>query len=105
VPVHPQTGQTWAPAGLAASAYPVPLPLGVWLRMTSLRPHLLSGRVPRDISRDIVRDYPPLPFPYRPFRVDQGTFRHALVRLPAVRSPWLRRILENLTQHAKAGFF
>ncbi len=94
VPVHPQTGQTWTPAGLAASAYPVPLPLGMWLWLVCPQPYLpvvASGGIPQDVLRDD-------PLPPRPnylFRADWGTFQHALVRLPAVRSPWMRTILEN----------
>ncbi|MFI0260188.1 hypothetical protein ACH4OW_14295 [Streptomyces sp. NPDC017056] len=104
VPVHPQTGQAWSPAGPAASAYPVPLPLGVWLWLVSPRPHLpvpASGRLPQDVLRDD-------PLPIRPnhlFRADRGTFQHTLVRLPAVRSPWLRAILDNLTQGTTADLF
>jgi hypothetical protein len=101
VPVHPQTGQAWAPNGLAAPACLVPLPLGVWLSMASQQPHPVAGRIPRDI----VGDDPPLQRPDHPFRADRETFRHALVRLPAVRSPWLRSILEDLTQHRAAGLF
>jgi hypothetical protein len=32
-------------------------------------------------------------------------FQRTLVRLPAVRSPWLREILENLTPYMRAGLF
>ncbi|MFD7709767.1 hypothetical protein ACFV6E_07390 [Streptomyces sp. NPDC059785] len=50
-----------------------------------------AGRLPQDILRD-----EPLPMlPNHPFRADRGTFQHTLVRLPAVRSPWLRTILEK----------
>ncbi|MFC5954879.1 hypothetical protein ACFP51_10375 [Streptomyces pratens] len=104
VPVHPQTDQTWTPAGPAASAYPVPLPLGVWLWLVSPQPYVplpASGGIPQDVLRDD-------PLPPRPnylFRADRGTFQHTLVRLPAVRSPWLRTILENLTQDRPAGLF
>ncbi len=104
VPVHPQTGQTWAPVGPTASAYRVPLPLGVWLRLVSPSRYLpvpASGGIPRDVLRDD-------PIPPRPaylFRVDRGTFRHTLVRLPAVRSPWMRTILKNLAQRGSAGIF
>lgn len=104
VPVHPQTGQTWTPAGSTASAYLVPLPLGVWLWLTSPEPYLpipASGRIPQDVLRD-----DPLPLlPNYLFRADRGTFQHTLVRLPAVRSPWLRTILENLTQGTTANLF
>ncbi|MFE6979603.1 hypothetical protein [Streptomyces griseus] len=104
VPVHPQTGQAWTPASPTASTYLVPLPLGVWLRLVSPQPHLpvpASGRIPQDVLRD-----DPLPLlPNYPFRADRGTFQHTLVRLPAVRSPWLRTILENLTHGASADLF
>ncbi|WP_282108164.1 hypothetical protein [Streptomyces liliiviolaceus] len=30
---------------------------------------------------------------------------HSLVRLPAVRSPWRREILDNMTQHPHAHLF
>lgn len=97
VPVHPQTGQTWTPAGPTASAYLVPLPLGVWLWLVSPRPYLpvpASGRLPRDVLRD-----DPLPLlPTYAFRADRDTFLRTLVRLPAVRSPWLLTLVENLTQ-------
>lgn len=101
VPVHPGTGRTWTPP--AASAYPVPLPLGVWLWLVSPQPYPpvpASGRIPRDVLRD-----DPLPLlPTHLFRADRGTFQHTLARLPAVRSPWLRTILENLTRGTPADF-
>ncbi|MGW3449496.1 hypothetical protein [Streptomyces sp. NPDC001076] len=103
VPVHPGTGRTWTPADPAASAYPVPLPLGVWLWLVSPQPYPpvpASGRIPRDVLRD-----DPLPLlPTHLFRADRGTFQHTLARLPAVRSPWLRTILENLTRGTPADF-
>lgn len=104
VPVHPQTGQTWAPEGPTASAYLVPLPLGVWLWLVSPQPYLpvpASGRIPQDV----LRDDPLPPLPHYLFRADRGTFQHTLVRLPAVRSPWLRTILENLTHDTSADPF
>ncbi|MGW9433448.1 hypothetical protein ACWHA1_36720 [Streptomyces decoyicus] len=104
VPVHPQTGETWTPAGPAASAYPVPLPFGVWLWLAFPEPHLpvpASGGMPDGV----LRDNPPAPRPPHLFRADSGTFQHTLVRLPAVRSPWLREILENLTPHMRARLF
>ncbi|MEU9199041.1 hypothetical protein [Streptomyces sp. NPDC048332] len=106
VPLHPQTGLPWTPEGpgRAASAYLVPLPLGVWLWLVSPQPHLpvpASGRIPRDVLRD-----DPLPMlPNQSFRADRGTFEHTLVRLPAVRRPWLRTILENLTQGTSTALF
>lgn len=104
VPVHPQTGQAWAPAGPAASVRLVPLPLGVWLWMALPQPYPpvpSSGRLPRDV----LRDDPLPPRPRSLFRADRETFRHALVRLPAVHSLWLRTILDNLTQHRLADLF
>ncbi|RZU36639.1 hypothetical protein EV284_4134 [Streptomyces sp. BK022] len=101
VPIHPRTGRTWTPAGPTAPAHLVPLPLGVWLWLVSPQPYLpvpASGRIPQDVLRD-----DPLPLlPNSLFQPDRGTFQHTLVRLPAVRSPWLRTILENLTQGAPA---
>ncbi len=104
VPVHPQTGRTWTPADPTAPAYLVPLPLGVWLWLVSPEWNLpvpASGRTAQNVLRD-----DPLPLlPNRLFRADRGTFQHTLVRQPAVRSPWLRTILANLTQSTSAGFF
>jgi hypothetical protein len=103
VPVHPQTGQTWTPSP-AASAYPVPLPLKVWLWLVSPQPYLpvpASGGIPQDV----LRDDPLPPRPHHLFRADRGTFQHTLVRLPVVRSPWMRPILANLTRGASAGLF
>ncbi|MFE4052912.1 hypothetical protein [Streptomyces sp. YIM B13518] len=103
VPVHPQTGELWSPAE-ATSAYRVPLPFGVWRWLAFPEPHLsapASGVMPDGV----LRDDPPAPRPCHLFRADPGVFRHALVRLPAVRSPWLREILENLMSHLRAGLF
>lgn len=104
VPVHPQTGRTWTPASAVASAYLVPLPLGVWLWLVSPQPYLpvpASGRIPQDVLRD-----DPLPLlPNCLFRADRETFQYTLARLPAVRSPWLRTITENLADSTSAGLF
>ncbi len=103
VPVHPQTGESWAPAG-ATPAYLVPLPFGVWLQLAFPEPHLpapASGVMPDDV----LRDDPPAPRSPYLFRADPEVFRHTLVRLPAARSPWLREILENLTPYLRAGLF
>ncbi|MFJ9847539.1 hypothetical protein ACIRYZ_45400 [Kitasatospora sp. NPDC101155] len=103
VPTHPQTGEVWTPAG---SAYRVPLPFGVWRWMVSPEPDLpvpMSGSLPDGVLRDDF-DAPAL-HPGRLFRADLGVFQHTLVRLPAVRSPWLRQVPENLTQHMRAGLF
>ncbi|MFJ9417969.1 hypothetical protein ACIRPT_28005 [Streptomyces sp. NPDC101227] len=104
VPTHPQTGETWIPAGPAASAYQVPLPFGVWLWLACPEPYLpvpASGGMPDGV----LRDDPPAPRPSHLFRADPGAFQHTLVRLPAVRSPWLREILESLTHHMRARLF
>ncbi|MET9657524.1 hypothetical protein [Streptomyces sp. NPDC006510] len=104
VPVHPQTGEPWPLAGPAASAYPVPLPFGVWLWLAFPEPYLpvpASGGMPDGV----LRDDPPTPRSCRLFRADPTAFQHTLVRLPAVRSPWLREILKNLTGHMRAGLF
>jgi hypothetical protein len=104
VPVHPQTGQTWTPAGPTALAYLVPLPLGVWLWLVSPQPYLpvpAAGHIPQDVLRDD-------PLPPRPnylFRPDRATFQRTLVRLPSVDSPWMRTILKNLTQDRSASLF
>lgn len=104
VPVHPQTGETWAPPSPAASAPPVLLPFGVWWWLAFPEPHLpapASGVMPDGV----LRDDPPAPHPCSLFRPDPGTFWHTLVRLPAVRSQWLRESLENLTQDIRARLF
>lgn len=107
VPVHPQTGRTWTPgepAGPAASAYPVPLPFGVWLWLAFPQPYVpvpASGGLPDDV----LRDDPLPPLPHHPFDPDLGTLRHALARLSAVRSPWLREVHENLMRHNRTTLF
>ncbi|HEY3480123.1 MAG TPA: hypothetical protein VGL02_14595 [Streptomyces sp.] len=104
VPVHPRTGETWTPDDMAAAACPVPLPLGVWLRLVSPQPHRPIPAV-GGMPRDVLRDDPLPPHPPYPFRVDRGTFQHTLVRLEAVRSPWMRPILERLGRAGTAGRF
>ncbi|MEU9345437.1 hypothetical protein AB0D74_29965 [Streptomyces sp. NPDC048278] len=104
VPVHPQTGRTWTTDGPAASAHPVPIPLGVWQWMAFPQPDLpvpASGGLPYDV----LRDNPLPPRPRQLFRADPRTFQRTLARLPAVRSPWLREIHDNLAQHISAGLF
>ncbi|MFF2367938.1 hypothetical protein ACFVU0_35230 [Streptomyces sp. NPDC058122] len=104
VPTHPQTGVLWSPTGPAASAYPVPMPFGVWKWLAFPEPHLplpASGTMPDGV----LRDDPPAPRPHRLFRLDPSIFEHTLVRLPAVRSRWLREILEDRTQHLRAGLY
>lgn len=107
VPSHPQTGTVWtptAPAGPSARPYVAPLPFGVWLRLVfpeTPLPVPASNVAPRAI----LRDDPPPPSVDDAFRIDSAVFKRTLVRLPAARSPWLREILENLTQHRYAGLF
>ncbi|EFL12894.1 hypothetical protein [Streptomyces sp. C] len=104
VPTHPQTGVPWSPAGPAASAYRVPLPFGVWKWMAFPERQLglpASGTMPDGV----LRDDPPAPRPDHLFRADAGTFHHTLVRLLAARGPRLREILDNLTDHMRAGLF
>ncbi|MCJ0873466.1 hypothetical protein [Streptomyces sp. AP-93] len=104
VPAHPQTGELWSPAAPDAWAHSVPLPFGVWRWMAFPEPDLrrpASGLMPDGV----LRDHPPAPLPHYPFRADSGTFRHTLARLPAVRSPWLREILANVTHHKHAALF
>ncbi|MFG2960404.1 hypothetical protein ACGF5O_42630 [Streptomyces sp. NPDC048291] len=106
VPVHPQTGRNWTPDSPAAPvpAPQVPIPLAVWQWMAFPRSDLpvpASGSLPTDVLRDA-------PLPPRPaylFRADPRTFRNTLARLPAVHSPWLREIHDNLAQHVSAGLF
>ncbi|MER6393126.1 hypothetical protein ABT236_32265 [Streptomyces sp. NPDC001523] len=104
VPTHPQTGVRWDPAG--STAYRVPLPFGVWLWLAFPAPELpvpASGVLPDGVLRD---DFdPPAPHPSHLFRPDPGTFQHTLARLPAVRGPWLRAILDDLARHMRAGIF
>ncbi|SER96192.1 hypothetical protein SAMN05421870_106118 [Streptomyces qinglanensis] len=104
VPSHPQTGRTWTSADPAPHL--VPLPFGVWLRLAFPGPDLsvpAPGALPVGVLRD---DFdPPAPHPRHLFRADPAVLRHTLVRLPTVRSPWLREILENLTGHMRSGLF
>ncbi|MGW1104230.1 hypothetical protein [Streptomyces sp. NPDC002540] len=82
----------------------MPLPFGVWLWPAFPEPYLpvhASGGMPDGV----LRDDPPAPRPHHAFRVDPEAFRHTMVRLPPVRSPWLREILGNLTQHMRARLF
>ncbi|MFH8709244.1 hypothetical protein [Streptomyces rubrogriseus] len=104
VPEHPQTGETWAPAG-GTLAYLVPLPLGVWLWLAFPEPHLPADPPPQVLPAELLRDDPPSPRPGHLFRIDAGVFRHTLLRLPAAGDPWLREVLENLPTYARTGLF
>ncbi|MFJ9468676.1 hypothetical protein [Streptomyces caniferus] len=53
----------------------------------------------------VLRDTPASTATRLLFQADPEAFRHAPVRLLAVRSPWLREILDNLIQHMRAGLF
>ncbi len=99
VPSHPQTGKAWTPA---TPAYFVPLPFGVWLGLVFPEPQLpvpASGPIPDGV----LRDDPSTPSVHDLFRIDWAVFQRTLARLPAVHTPWLREIAENLTQHMRTG--
>ncbi|MEV1026478.1 hypothetical protein [Streptomyces sp. NPDC050264] len=103
VPVHPETGRTWAPDGPARSVPLVPLPLGVWLSLALHPPglpHPASGGIPADVLRD-----EPLPPHPGLFRADRRAFQRTLARLPAARNPWLCEALENVPHSALTGLF
>ncbi|MFF5718771.1 hypothetical protein [Streptomyces buecherae] len=57
------------------------------------------------MPQGVLRDHPLPLLPHYLLRPDRGTFRHTLVRLPAVRNPWLRTILENVTRGTLAGLY
>ncbi|MFI0941916.1 hypothetical protein [Streptomyces sp. NPDC021020] len=94
VPTHPRTGQTWTPPGTAHLA---PLPFGVWHRLAFPPPEPTHHRIGSRTRHLLTDEDPPPPPPNHPLRIDWDTFRHALVRLPAARTPWMRRILPELT--------
>ncbi|MET9223354.1 hypothetical protein ABZX65_31985 [Streptomyces sp. NPDC003300] len=102
VPTHPQTGEIWSPD---ASAQCVPLPFGVWLSLALPEPAPLPLIASGVMPDGVLRDEPLAPHPGTPFRIDQNAFEYALVRLPAVRRPWLRRILDHLTRPVRARLF
>ncbi|MFG2881845.1 hypothetical protein ACGFYV_05885 [Streptomyces sp. NPDC048297] len=105
VPSHPRTGEIWAPSGPAATpAALVPLPAGVWLGLVFPERRLpvpASGGMPDGV----LRDNPDAPLSPYPFRMDFQVFLYTLSRLPAVRSPWLRRIHQEVSQHRHTGLF
>ncbi|WP_435972675.1 hypothetical protein [Streptomyces sp. Qhu_M48] len=106
VPAHPQTGEAWTPPGAAREACRVPLAFGVWRGLVLPergRPVPASGGLPEGVLRD---DFDPSASrPRPPFQVDGRAFRHAMVRIPAVRSPWLRELMEDGARLSRAGFF
>lgn len=101
VPSHPQTGQTWAPS---SPAHAVPLPFGVWLWLAFPPPAPARHRVGPH-TRRFLDDDPSPPLPDRPFWADWEVFHHTLVQLPAVRSPWMREILKDLTHPMRFRLF
>ncbi|MEV7416314.1 hypothetical protein [Streptomyces sp. NPDC089919] len=103
VPTHPQTGEMWRPEGAGGAAPRVPLPFGMWLRLAFPRSHLpvpASGGLPAGV----LRDDPPAPRPGR-FRADENAFQRTLVRLPVVRSPWVREALDRLARRPPGSIF
>ncbi|MGW0535603.1 hypothetical protein [Streptomyces sp. NPDC003032] len=95
VPVHPQTGRTWTPAGPVASAYPVPLPLGVWLWLVSPQRYLpvpASGGIPQDV----LRDYP---LPPQPSGDRTASDSRGPTGRPAARRPLGPRMVSPLRAH------
>lgn len=89
VPRHPVTGTPWLPP--ADDADVVPLDNGVWAFLAhpdETSPLPASGLLPDGVLRD---DYPLPPRPWRPLTPDDYAFEYTLVRLPAIRTPRLRR--------------
>ncbi|MFJ3654121.1 hypothetical protein ACIPPR_12500 [Streptomyces nigra] len=69
----------------------VPLDNGVWAFLAhpdETSPLPASGLLPDGVLRD---DYPLPPRPWRPLTPDDYAFEYTLVRLPAIRTPRLRR--------------
>jgi hypothetical protein len=101
VPMHPQTGKAWQPAGTART---VPLAADVWLHLASPKEHLpvpATGGLPDGV----LRDDPLPPHPWGPFRPDSEVFLSTLARLPAVQEPWLRRIYDQVNHSPYAHPF
>lgn len=76
----------------------------MWQWLASPEPDLpttASGSLPDGV----LLDCPPPQQPDQLFRLDPAVFRNTLVQLPAARSPWLREILDNLSQPMYARFF
>lgn len=107
VPTHPQTGKPGP-----RPTRPARLPPRTWCRCRlgcgcgwpSPSRICLSPRRAACPTASCATTHP-LCAPPHLFRADAGAFQHTLVRLPAVRSLWLRELLENLTQHMRAGLF
>ncbi|MFE4975664.1 hypothetical protein ACFRAR_26625 [Kitasatospora sp. NPDC056651] len=89
VPRHPLTGAPWRPSDDEAAV--VPLDSGVWAYIAhpgETSPMPSTGVLPWGVLRD---DYPLPPHPPYPLTAHRHAFRDTLVRLPAIRSPRLRR--------------
>ncbi|GIG70900.1 hypothetical protein Pen01_71950 [Phytomonospora endophytica] len=102
VPEHPNTGTPWD--GGDPTTVRVPLPFGIWRWLAFPRPDLpllASGRLPDDV----LRDDPAPPRPGRLFGPDWDVFHATLVRLPAVRLPWLRAILDDIDTETRHRLF
>ncbi len=100
VPVHPQTGETWTPTPPLTRCRCPSTYGGGWPSPAAPGPPRLGRPARRSPPRRPARTTP-----RSLFRADPGVFRHALARLPAARSPWLREISENLAQYVRAGLF
>ncbi|MFF0298389.1 hypothetical protein ACFYST_33620 [Kitasatospora sp. NPDC004614] len=89
VPRHPGTGEPWQPSDGGATV--VPLESGVWAYLAGpgeTSPMPATGVLPPGVLRD---DYPLPPHPWCPLPAHHRAFLDTLVRLPAIRSPRLRR--------------
>jgi hypothetical protein len=89
VPRHPLTGTPWRPPGDEGAV--VPLDSGVWAYLAhpgETSPMPATGVLPEGVLRD---DYPLPPSPGSPLAPHPHAFVDTLVRLPAIRSPRLRR--------------
>ncbi|MCH0539809.1 hypothetical protein I3F58_09575 [Streptomyces sp. MUM 203J] len=92
VPRHPQTGEVWQPP--AGDLVAVPLYAEVWLHLAFARERSLLP-VTGGMPAGELRDDPLPPRPWELFRPDRQVFADTLVRLPAVRLPWLREIYDR----------
>ncbi|MFJ9648555.1 hypothetical protein [Streptomyces sp. NPDC101206] len=94
VPRHPLTGEAWRPPG-DEGAVVVPLDSGVWAYLVhpgETSPLPATGRLPEGVLRD---DYASAPGPWYPLLPHHRAFTDTLVRMPAMRSPWLRAYYEQ----------
>ncbi|WP_323187527.1 hypothetical protein [Streptomyces sp. NBC_01275] len=105
VPRDPRTGEVWRPS--SGSADLVPLAAEVWMHLAFDRERLpvpVTGGV-GGMPDGVFRDYPLPAHPWGPFRPDSSVFLRTLARLPAVRQPWLRAILDRVNEHPYARPF